>query len=113
MSRMIKSAAENIYPAEVEACLEAHPEVAEAAVIGLPDERWVQTVQAIVVLRPASQVSAAELIDFCKSRIASYKKPRSIVFADALPRVNGAKDYATLDQTYGGGNYQAGTTRMI
>jgi long-chain acyl-CoA synthetase len=113
MSRMIKSAAENIYPAEVEACLEAHPEVEAAAVIGLPDERWVQTVQAIVVLRPTSQVSETDLIEFCRSRIASYKKPKSIVFVDALPRVNGAKDYATLDQTYGGGNYPGGTTRMI
>ena len=113
MSRMIKSAAENIYPAEVEACLEAHPDVEEAAVIGRPDERWVQTVLAIVVRRPASRVSAADLIEFCKSRIASYKKPRSIVFAGALPRVNGAKDYAALDQAYGGGNYPGGSTRMI
>ena len=113
MSRMIKSAAENIYPAEVEACLEAHPEVQEAAVIGLPDERWVQTVQAIVVLRSGSQVTAADLIEFCKSGIASYKKPKSVVFVGALPRVNGAKDYDTLDQAYGGGNYPGGTTRMI
>jgi long-chain acyl-CoA synthetase len=113
MSRMIKSAAENIYPAEVEACLESHPEVAEAAVIGLPDERWVQTVQAIVVLRPASQATEADLIDHCRSKIASYKKPRSVVFVAALPRANGAKDYAALDQTYGGGNYPGGSTPMI
>jgi long-chain acyl-CoA synthetase len=113
MSRMIKSAAENIYPAEVESCLESHPDVLEAAVIGRPDERWVQSVEAIVVLRPGSARSAADLIDFCKSTIASYKKPRSVRFVDALPRANGAKDYATLDRIYGGGNYPGGTTRMV
>ncbi|WP_238015193.1 AMP-binding protein [Dactylosporangium sp. AC04546] len=110
MSRMIKSAAENIYPAEVESCLESHPDVAEAAVIGLPDERWGQSVEAIVVLLPGAAVSAAGLIDFCKSKIASYKKPRSVRFVDSLPSVNGAKDYATLDRIYGGGNYPGSRT---
>ena len=110
---MVITGGENVYPAEVESALYDHPAIAEIAVIGLPDERWVQTVQAIVVLRPAGQVSEADLIEFCRSRIASYKKPRSVVFVDALPRANGAKDYATLDQTYGGGNYPGGTTRMI
>jgi long-chain acyl-CoA synthetase len=86
MGRMIKSAAENIYPAEVEACLRTHPAVAEVAVIGVPDPKWGQSVRAVVVpvdgLRPTLQ----DLQDHCRSRIASYKKPTSVEFTDALPQ---------------------------
>lgn len=84
---MIVSGGENIYSSEVERVLEAHPAVLEAAVIGIPDEQWGESVHACVVLRPAAAVSAAELIDFCKTRIASYKKPKSVEFFDALPRL--------------------------
>jgi acyl-CoA synthetase (AMP-forming)/AMP-acid ligase II len=110
MSRMIKSGAENIYLAEVESCLESHPDVVEAAVIGRPDARWGQSVEAIVVRRPGSAASEADLIDFCRSKIASYKRPRSVRFVDSLPRVNGAKDYDALDRRYGGGNYPGRST---
>ncbi len=107
---MIKSAAENIYPAEVEACLERHPAVQEAAVIGVPDDRWVQSVKAIVVLRDGTGATGTELIEHCRSQIASFKKPRTVVFVDALPRSNGAKDYDMIDAAHGGGNYPGGTT---
>jgi long-chain acyl-CoA synthetase len=103
MTRLIKSAAENIYPGEVEACLRTHPAVADAAVIGVPDERWGQSVKAVVVLREA--VTQEALIAHCRDRIASYKKPRTIVFAAALPRRDGAVDYDALDAAYGGGAY--------
>lgn len=103
MTRLIKSAAENIYPGEVEACLKTHSAVADAAVIGVPDERWGQSVKAIVVLK--GEVAEDELIAHCRDRIASYKKPRTIVFADSLPRYNGAVDYDALDAAYGGGGY--------
>jgi long-chain acyl-CoA synthetase len=109
--RMLKSAAENIYPVEVEAALRAHPAVADAAIIGVPDEVWVQSVKAIVVLRDGAAVTADELIEHCRTRIASYKKPRTVEFVDALPRVGFAIDYATLDAQFGGGNYPGGTTR--
>ncbi|WP_239309321.1 MULTISPECIES: AMP-binding protein [unclassified Frankia] len=109
-TRMIKSAAENIYPAEVEACLERHPAVQEAAVIGVPDDRWVQSVKAIVVLRDGTDATGTELIEHCRSQIASFKKPRTVVFVDALPRSNGAKDYDMIDAAHGGGNYPGGTT---
>jgi len=105
-TRMIKSAAENIFPAEVENCLESHPAVKEAAVIGIPNPQWAQDVKAVVVLRDSHTVTAAELIDHCRQRIASYKKPKTVEFVDALPKIGGyQKDYAALDQRYGGGGY--------
>jgi acyl-CoA synthetase (AMP-forming)/AMP-acid ligase II len=105
MARIIKSAAENIYPAEVEACLQAHPAVAEAAVIGVPDPTWGQSVKAVVVLGDGATASEAELIAHCKQRIASYKKPRSIEFAASLPRRGTTIDYDDLDARHGGGGY--------
>ena len=106
MTRLIKSAAENIYPAEVEACLRTHPGVADAAVIGVPDPDWGQSVRAVVVpADPASPPAEAELVDHCRERIASYKKPRTVIFAAELPRRNGAVDYDALDAAHGGGGY--------
>ena len=109
--RMIKSAAENIYPVEVERCLAAHAAVAEAAVIGIPDDRWVQSVKAIVVLSDGATATADELVEHCRARIASYKKPRSIEFVDELPRQGFLVDYDALDARFGGGNYPGGRTR--
>jgi acyl-CoA synthetase (AMP-forming)/AMP-acid ligase II len=113
MTRMIKSGAENIFPVEVETCLEAHPAVREAAVIGVPSERFLQDVKAVVVLSgtvPATSLStvAADLIEHCRRNIASYKKPKTVEFLDALPRVQGAKDYEALDEKFGGGGYPGG-----
>jgi len=103
---IIKSAAENIYPAEVEAALTKHPGVKEAAVIGVPDETWGQNVRAIVVRSDGSDVSADELIEHCRSLIASYKKPKDVVFVDALPRTPQYQvDRAALDDEHGGGGY--------
>ena len=110
-TRMIKSAAENIYPAEVERGLGSHPAVAECAVIGVPDPTWVQSVKAVVVLRAGSTVTAEELIEHCRTQIAAYKKPRSVEFVDALPRRGLAVDYDALDARFGGGNYPGGGTR--
>jgi long-chain acyl-CoA synthetase len=108
LTRMIRSGSENIYPSEVEACLEAHPAVEEAAVIGVPDARWNQVVKAIVVLREGATSTEDELLDHCRDAIASYKRPRAIEFADALPRADGGKDYAALDAAFGGGGYPGG-----
>ena len=83
---MIISGGENIYPAEVENAVFAHPDIADAAVIGIPDEKWGETVKAIVVLKPDTDPSVEEIIAFTKERIASYKCPKSIDFVDALPR---------------------------
>jgi acyl-CoA synthetase (AMP-forming)/AMP-acid ligase II len=83
---MIVSGGENIYPAEVENAVFGHPAVADVAVIGVPDEKWGETVKAVVVLKPGTQVSAQELIEYARSRIAGYKIPRSVDFIAALPR---------------------------
>lgn len=83
---MIISGGENVYPAEVENALHAHPAVLEAAAIGVPHERWGETVKAIVVLRPGQQVSEQDLIAFARERLAKYKCPSSVEFAQALPR---------------------------
>ncbi|MGH8446914.1 MAG: AMP-binding enzyme [Solimonas sp.] len=109
---MIKSMAENIYPAEVEGCLRQHPAVADCGIIGVPDDKWIQSVKAIVQLKPGAEATADELIEHCRQRIASYKKPRYVEFTERLPRTPiGAIDYAMLDKLYDGGNYPGGMTR--
>jgi acyl-CoA synthetase (AMP-forming)/AMP-acid ligase II len=110
-TRMIKSAAENIYPAEVEGCITRHPAVAECAIIGVPDEQWTQSVKAIVVLQEGASATADEIIDHCRAQIASYKKPRTVEFLEKLPRDGFAVDYAALDERFGGGGYPGGRNR--
>jgi O-succinylbenzoic acid--CoA ligase len=83
---LIISGGENVYPAEVEASLLAHPDVAQAGVRGVPDERWGQVVGAVVVLRPGSAPTADQLRAFCRERLAGYKVPAVIRFAESLPR---------------------------
>ena len=83
---MIVSGAENVYPAEVENVLADHPAVAEVAVIGVPHERWGETVKAIVVLRPDHVVEPSELIAFARTRLGRFKCPTSIDFTEVLPR---------------------------
>jgi long-chain acyl-CoA synthetase len=103
--RLVKSGAENIFPAEVERVLESHPLIQEAAVIGRPDPAWGQNVVAIVVA--AAKLTEAEVIDHCRAQLASYKKPKTVIFrAEPLPRsAIGAKGHAALDAEYGGGGY--------
>ncbi len=83
---MIISGGVNIYPAEIEAVLIAHPAVSDVAVIGVPDPHWGESVKAVVELRPGTSASAEELIAFCAERLADYKRPRSVDFVDELPR---------------------------
>jgi long-chain acyl-CoA synthetase len=88
---MIISGGENIYSREVEEVLYMHPAVLEAAVVGVPDEKWGECVKAVVVLRPGVGGSEEELIEFCKQHMASYKKPRSVEFWDELPKTASGK----------------------
>ncbi|WP_160108220.1 AMP-binding protein [Pseudomonas izuensis] len=105
---MIKSGVENIYPAEIEGCLRMLPEVLDACVIGVPDPVWSQNVKALVVLRPGRHLNADVLIEHCKVRMASYKKPKIIEFVDSLPRGrDGQLDRDAANELYGGGGYPA------
>lgn len=81
-SNMIISGGENVYPSEVEGVIGSHPKVKDVAVLGVPHEKWGEAVHAVVVLHDHAQVSAQELIDWCKSQIAGYKRPQSISFVD-------------------------------
>lgn len=83
---MIIRGGENIAPAEIETVLMSHPAVDEAAVIGIPSVEWGQTVKAFIVLRAGQKSSAADLTDFCRTRLASFKRPEEIEFIEALPK---------------------------
>jgi long-chain acyl-CoA synthetase len=76
----------NVYPREVEEVLLSHPAVSEVAVIGIPDTDWGESICAVVVLKPGLEASAAELVTYCQTQQASFKKPRLVVFTDGLPK---------------------------
>jgi acyl-CoA synthetase (AMP-forming)/AMP-acid ligase II len=83
---MIITGGENVYPREVEDVIYRHPAVLEAAVIGLPDDVWVERVHAVVALKEGEKASEEDIIAFCKEQLARYKAPRSVEFVDALPK---------------------------
>ncbi len=83
---MICSGGENIYPREVEDVLSAHPAIADVAVIGVPDQRWGEQVHAVIVLRAGHELDAAGLDEFCRERLAAFKRPRSMTLVEELPR---------------------------
>lgn len=83
---MIITGGENVYPREVEEVLYRHPAVAEAAVIGVPDDFWIERVHAEVVLREGQQATKEEIIEYCKRSLAHYKAPKSIEFVESLPK---------------------------
>jgi long-chain acyl-CoA synthetase len=86
MKDLIITGGENVYPAEVESAVYGHPDVAEVAVIGVPDEKWGEAVKAIVVPKPGATPDPASIIAFARQRIAAYKAPKSVDFIEALPR---------------------------
>jgi fatty-acyl-CoA synthase/long-chain acyl-CoA synthetase len=83
---MIIRGGENISPEEVEEVLYSHPKIEEAAVIGVPDPEWGQEPRAVVVLKKGERVASEEIIEHCRSKLAGFKRPRSVVFIEALPR---------------------------
>lgn len=88
---MILTGGENVYSTEVENVLYMHPAILECAVIGVPDEKWGEAVKGVVVLKPGQNVTAEEIIRFCKEHMAHYKAPKSIDFIEALPRTGSGK----------------------
>ncbi len=83
---MIISGGENVYPAEIESVLMAHPGIADAAVIGVPDDKWGEAVKAVLVRAPDTDVADHEIITWCRERLAHYKCPTSVDWTDMLPR---------------------------
>jgi acyl-CoA synthetase (AMP-forming)/AMP-acid ligase II len=101
---MLISGGENIYPAEIEEVLYQHPDILEAAVIGVPDPKWGENVKAIVVPKKGRILTADQIIEHCVTHLASYKKPKSVNFVDALPRSVAGKVLKTiLRDEYGKG----------
>jgi acyl-CoA synthetase (AMP-forming)/AMP-acid ligase II len=83
---MIISGGENIYPREIEEVLYKHPSVGETAVIGVPDNVWVERVHALIVLREGRHATGDEIIEFCKRHLARFKAPKSVEFVESLPK---------------------------
>lgn len=99
---MYKSGGENVFAAEVESVLGAHPDIAEVAVIGVPDPRWGEAGRAVVVPRSGSHIDLAAIEDHCRGKLARYKTPKSIVITDGLPRnVTGKVVKADIRKLYG------------
>lgn len=88
---IVRSGGENVSPAEVENVLKQHPAVLDAAVIGVPHPRLIEAVAAVVVAHPDRIPTAEDLIEFCNTRMAGYKKPRAVMFVDELPRTPSQK----------------------
>jgi fatty-acyl-CoA synthase len=86
VKEMIKCGGENIFPAEVERCLLAHPAIAEAAVFGVPDAHWGEVAVAAIVRKPGATLAEADVVEHVRAHLAGYKKPRHVEFRDALPR---------------------------
>ncbi|MNN36501.1 Long-chain-fatty-acid--CoA ligase [compost metagenome] len=82
---MIVSGGENVYSAEVETAMASHPAIGQCAAIGIPSDKWGESVHAVVVLKPDTSLTAEELIAHCRERIAGYKCPRSVEFRETLP----------------------------
>jgi acyl-CoA synthetase (AMP-forming)/AMP-acid ligase II len=88
---IILTGGENVYSTEVENVLYMHPAVLECAVVGVPDEKWGETVKAVVVLKEGRQATETDIVRFCKDRIAHYKSPKTVDFIDALPKTGSGK----------------------
>tara|TARA_A100001391_G_scaffold197792_4_gene178537 strand:- start:6080 stop:7603 length:1524 start_codon:yes stop_codon:yes gene_type:complete len=102
-SDMIITGGYNVYPREVEDVLMAHPAVAECAVIGVQDDKWVEAVTAVVALKPGQNVDQDSLIAFVAGKVASYKKPQRVIFTDAIPKTAvGKLNRKALRDQYGG-----------
>jgi len=99
---LIKPGGENVYPAEVENAIAAHPAIAEVVVLGVPDAQWGEAVKAVCACKSGRTVSAQELTDFVGARIARYKRPKHVVFVHSLPKTPaGAIDRAKVKEAHG------------
>ncbi|MER2090610.1 MAG: long-chain fatty acid--CoA ligase, partial [Sporosarcina sp.] len=88
---MIRSGGENIYSAEIEDILYRHEEVMEVSIIGIPDPKFIEAVCAVVVKKQGSSLTEDDIIEYCRNNLASFKKPRKVIFVDELPRTPSGK----------------------
>jgi long-chain acyl-CoA synthetase len=93
---MIITGGENVYPKEIENLLYEHPDIKDAAVIGIPDEKWGESIRAFVVVKEGAGISEQEIIEYCKMHLSSYKKPKSVEFVHDLPRNPSGKVLKTV-----------------
>lgn len=99
---LIKPGGENVYPAEVEREIAAHPAIAEVVVFGVPDAQWGEAVKAVCTRKPGQSITGQQVIDFVGSRIARYKRPKHVVFVEAMPKTAaGAIDRAKVKEAHG------------
>lgn len=90
-SDMIVTGGYNVYPAEIENAISTLEEVQEVAVVGVPDQRWGESIKAVVVLRPGASLTEQDIVESCTQRLAGYKKPRSVDFVEMLPKTGSGK----------------------
>jgi acyl-CoA synthetase (AMP-forming)/AMP-acid ligase II len=88
---MVKSGGISIYPLEIESVIYSHPDILEAAVIGVPDPQWGEALKAVIVLKPGAKLNSVELLSFCKARLSAYKVPKSVDFVESLPHTEVGK----------------------
>ena len=88
---MVKSGGISIYPLEIESVIYSHPDILEAAVIGVPDPQWGEALKAVIVLKPGGKLDGVELLSFCKERLSAYKVPKSVDFVESLPHTEVGK----------------------
>jgi len=99
---MIITGGENVYPAEVEEAILSYPKVADVAVLGVPDEKWGQTVKAVIVPKGGETIEEKEILGHIQSRLSRFKRPRIIQFVESLPKIGSGKlDRVTIKKTYG------------
>jgi fatty-acyl-CoA synthase len=96
---MVISGGENIYPREIEELLYRHPKIQDAAVVGIPDPLWGESVRAFIVLNNQETMKEEEVVEYCKAHLASYKKPKSVLFVQTLPRNPSGKVLKTVLRT--------------
>ena len=99
---LIKPGGENVYPAEVEREIAAHPAIGEVVVLGVPDAQWGEAIKAVCTCKPGQTVTAQQIIDFVGARIARYKRPKFVEFVDSMPKTAaGAIDRAKVKEAHG------------
>jgi len=99
---LIKPGGENVYPAEVERAISAHPAIAEVVVLGVPDAQWGEAIKAVCTCKPGQNATAQQIIDFVGARIARYKRPKYVVFVGAMPKTAaGAIDRSKVKEAHG------------